>query len=171
MLRRLGSDIQPGEVAAAAGGSERYRLSLENLVERLIEFGGVERLAYEGDFAKGDDFLDVGVKDTRGEENDGQVGIGRVGSQFSTNGEPAQAGHHDVADEHVRSPVFDGRQGIGAIGHGHDVVAVHIETELQEAAQCRVILGHENFWSWHTTGHLELVIRSGSEASGDTTGL
>src|SRR5580704_15157108 len=142
----------------------------------------LERLAHVCDPAEIHDSLNVFVEIARREENDRNGrGLG-LSPQLATYRQPAQTGHHHVADNRIREPGLD-----HDLERLHAVLgAAHVEPvtgvpQLEESTERVVVFRDENAW-WVAVRHqleisldswfdCDLVIRWGPRAAHGATGL
>ncbi len=79
----------------------------------------------------------------RGEHQDRKTGAVGGLPYGMDESEPVEDRHHEVGDDEIRLPRGDLREALGAVAR-HEHGGLLLEGLLEERAQCRVVLDHEN---------------------------
>src|SRR5439155_9764972 len=113
---------------------------VEHGVDPLDKVDGVERLGHVVVGAEVEASLHLRRLCLGGQENDGHVLRARVGASCFEHLETVELRHHDVDHDRVGPLLADGAQSLVAVAGGDDREALHLEVDLEQLEDHRVVV-------------------------------
>lgn len=151
VVRRWGRRLGVGVVGAESldFGEGAFELLFEESdaeegFDASAEFDAVDGFGEEVVGAGFDGAFDVADFGEGGDHDDGDVACVGCFFEFFAELEAGHAGHHDVEEDEVGGALFDGAEGVEAVGGGADGAAEFFEVGLEEFEILFVVVDDED---------------------------